>query len=421
MARRLVLVKPPEQSRFNFGAFSLATVAAGVRDRLDVAILDATLLSQAQAVQQTLALRPDIVGVTAMGLLSVNPVTEFLKATRAVFDGLLLAGGHGSTLVPDLLLAAGADAVVMGEGENTLREIVDTGLFPGMAGVAMREGGATVIGPTRPPLSPLGLLPVPARDLMPAPPDGVHLMETSRGCPHACAFCETTRFHGRRWRPHEPSRVAAEVKDLVERWDAWTIHFSDDNFAASSQRVLEICKILKRGPLPAMFMASARGDDLVAEPRLIPAMAEARILRVSVGVETLEPDGAHATGKSISTETYREAFKRMRKAGIFSVASFIVGIPGEAADAVEQALDRAIDVACDSAHFLPFLPLPGTPLAEGRPGMDPLAVDVRNAELLNAQFRRHPLVLKRLKQAAEEGGVRGLLAKATISRYTQSA
>ena len=433
--RQVVLVKPPESSRFNFGTFSLGVLAAAIRDHAAVTILDATALGVEAAAAAVWARCPDLVGVTAKGLRSVVPVAAFIRQMRAAAGGgtagdsagkggddhgrpaAIIAGGHGASMAPDPLLEAGADAVVSGEGEETLREIVAGGIRAGTAGVACRLDGRTVTGPPRPPIQPLERLPLPARDLMPPPPDGVHLMETSRGCPHTCAFCETTRFYGRRWRPHPPARVAAEVRLLVESHGAWMIHFADDNFCASPRRVLEICRRLRRGPLPAFILASARGDDLLAEPRLIPAMAAARIQRVTVGVETLDPGAAARAAKPIPLPTYRAAFQRMAAHGVFSIASFIIGLPGESPAMRERAVELAVAAGPDAAHFLPFLPLPGTPMAAGRAGPDPDPADVRDAELCNVAFRRHPAVHARLAAAVAGGGVRGLLARATLEHF----
>ncbi|MCL6449928.1 MAG: B12-binding domain-containing radical SAM protein [Acetobacteraceae bacterium] len=431
---RLALVKPPEASAFNFGAFSLAVLAAAVRDLAEVSILDLSDLPLDRAVSAALPGRPHAVGVTVMGLASVGPAAEFVRRLRAAGpqEGAgrltILAGGHGASTVPGPLLRAGADAVVFGEGEATLRDIVQHGVGPGLPGTACLDGGRLVLGPPRPPIRPLGRIGPPARDLMPPPPDGVHLLETSRGCPHACTFCETTRFYGTLWRPHTPPRVADEVRRLVNDYGAWTIQFADDNFTCSPQRVLEICERLCRGPLPALILAFARADNLLADPRLIPALARARVLRVTVGVETLEEGVARRAGKPIPLETYREAFSRLREAGAFSVASFIVGLPGESPEMRRRAVELAVEAGPDSAHFLPFIPLPGTPLAGG--GATPRALDAEvprpdhrdaaDARRLTAEFRRHPAVLDRLARAAGEGGVRGLLARAALERYREA-
>jgi anaerobic magnesium-protoporphyrin IX monomethyl ester cyclase len=418
---RMVLVKPPEISRFNFGAFSLGVLAAAVRHLARISILDATDLSIEEATCAVWGLDPDWVGVTVMGLHSVPPITAFIKNLKATMPKrgarrriALLAGGHGASMLPDPLLRAGADAVIIGEGEQTLQQILGRGLGSDLPGLVRREGEKVK---PQPPIRPLDRLSPPARDLMPAPTDGVHLMETSRGCPHACGFCETTRFYGRHWRPLSPDRVDDEIKRLVEQFDAWIIHFADDNFAADPQRVLEICRRIQRGPMPVLFLASARGDDLVADPRLIPAMAAARILRVTVGIETLEQEVADRVGKQISPETYREAFSRMRSYGIFSTASLIVGLPGETAEMRKRAVDKVIEAGPDSARFLPFWRLPGVPLANLCSVSDADPDDVRDAWDCTEAFFRHPVVRARLSEASATPGVRGLLARAVLEGH----
>lgn len=428
MKSTVVLVKPPESSHFNFGTFSLGVLAAAIRHQAHISILDATDFSIDQTIEAIGSLNPDIVGVTVMGLTSINPARELFQCLRAsqVEAGasqhvILLAGGHGASMAPGLLLEAGADAVVIGEGEITLQQILNEGIRPGAPGLACRVGGQVVIGPLQPLVKPLDRILPPARALMPPPPDGVHLMETSRGCPHACTFCETTRFYGQRWRPHTPARVAAEVKRLVEDYGAWIIHFADDNFAVSHRRVFQICDLLQQGPLPAFIMISARADDLIANPDIIPALAAARILRVSVGVETIEPALASRVGKPICREVYYNAFARMREYGIFSVASLIVGLPGELPGMRKQAVELTVDIGPDSAHFLPFLPLPGTPLARGYHGFDADPIDIRDACQFTEAFFQHPSTQRNLAMAAKTADIRGVLARAALSRIASAS
>jgi radical SAM superfamily enzyme YgiQ (UPF0313 family) len=426
--KRVVLVKPPERSTFDFGAYSLGALAAAVRDLAEVEILDATDLPLDEAVAAVMDRRPDLVGVTAMGFTSVAPAAAFVRALAALAapgNGRpeIVAGGHGASSLPQAILAAGADAVVVGEGEVTFRRLVaeeaegTRSVRPGAPGTALLDGGRLVVGPPQRLVFPLDRLPLPARDLMPPPAGGVHLMETSRGCPHACAFCEATRFYGRRWRGFSPTRVAAEVERLVEGFGAYVIEFADDNFTASPRRVRRICEALQGRALPAFFMASCRADDLIADPELLPAMAGTRMLRISIGVETLDPAVAAGVGKPIGPEVYGEVFRRLRELEIFSVASLIVGLPGETPAARARAVEQAIAAGPDAARFLPFLPVPGAPACRGRNAYEPDPADVDDAGRFTRAFFADPGVRTRLERAAAAGGVRGLLARGTLQRH----
>ncbi len=418
MAPRVLLVKPPEASRFNFGTFSLAVLAAAVRDIAEVEILDATRLGLAEAAQRIAERTPRWVGITTMALSSLPPAAELVRRLRgAVPDAHLVVGGHGATMLPRIPLEAGAHTVVLGEGEITFRRLLQDERSTDLAGLARLSGGELLQGPAAPQVAPLDALNTPAHDLVPEPEDGVHLLETSRGCPHDCSFCETTRFHGRRWRYHTPARVAAEVRHLVRDLGAWIIEITDDNFAASRRRVLEITRLLRREDLPVFFMLSARADDLLAHPGLLPAMAGARMLRISVGVESLDPGLAVRAGKSLAVGDYARLFGRMRELGMFSVASYIVGLPGETARARRKAVELAVAAGSDAAQFLPLYPFPGLPLPAGNDSYDPDPAAAADAERFTREFYAHPAVIARLTRAASGGGVRALLAGGTLAKH----
>ena len=106
----------------------------------------------------------------------------------------------------------------------------------------------------------------------------------------------------------------------------------------------------------------------------------------------------------------------MRKHGIFSVASFIIGLPGEKPEMRQRALDLALEVAPDSAHFLPFLPLPDLPIISGQNSFDPNSEDIRDALELTLQFHNHRTTHKRLHKAVKQGGIRALLAQAAFDK-----
>jgi radical SAM superfamily enzyme YgiQ (UPF0313 family) len=323
-------------------------------------------------------------------------------------------------MLPEELLNAGADCVVFGEGELILGDILQDGVSPGMPGTAVLEDNRIVKGPTRPLIFPLDDLKEPARELMAPPRDGIHLMETSRGCPHSCEFCETTRFYGTRWRPQSPRRVLQEVNRLIEQYDAWLIHIVDDNFTANPKRVKEICRaLIDDEALPLYFMFFARADDLIKDPELLPLMAKARMLRMTVGIDTLDPDVGEHVKKTIPLEVYREVFERMREVGMFSIGSLIIGLPGETPEAREKAVERLVEAGPDCAQFLPYLPLPGLPRDERHTGYEPHPDDMEDANRFTREYLLHPTVTARLESLVEKGEVQGQFARDTLRHISE--
>ncbi len=418
--KRLLLVKPPEDSYFSFGGFSLAVLAAAMRDIAEVSILDCTSMSYSRASEEIMACAPDIIGITLMGFSSVEGGVRLIRAINAAVPAghptpLIITGGHGAVVFPQELLAAGSHCVVSGEGELTLQELLTEGIRPGMPGTIVLSDGKPVHGEARNPVVPMDRLTTPARDLIGAPPNNMHLLETSRGCPHQCKFCETTKFFGRRWRSFSARRVVEEVDLLIEKYNGWIIQIADDNFTADIKRVKEICRmLLDQEILPAYFMLSARADDLARDPELLPLMARARMLRIQVGIDTLDPELSKKVDKTISTSIYRDVFRQMREVGIFSVGSVIVGLPGEPPDAREKILERVLEVGPDVASFLPYLPLPGLPRDDRHKGFNSHPADNAEAQRLNTVYYQQPAVLKQLEALTQRDDIQAQLAMGVL-------
>ncbi len=411
------MVKPPEESRLNFGTFSLTVLAAAVGDISNVKIIDATDFGQAQAIKKILAQKPDLIGITAMSLSSIEPVCSLIRSLRgAGFGGTIIVGGHGASIKPGPILESSADAIVYGEGELTFREIIRSGISeeaPGL--ILMREGKIKRALPRG--LLNLDELKTPARHLTKPPKGGIYLLETSRGCPHSCAFCETSTFFLSKWRGRNPENVTRDIRALVKK-GALIIEVTDDNFTANPKRALEICEMLAPKDLPLFFIFSARSDDLLREPGLVPALAKAHFLRASIGVETADSGLSNKIGKAISPYQHRQAFTAMRKAGIYTVASFIVGLPGETEEMRAGYIDFSSEIA-DSATFVPFQPFPGT-IMQGKVGDDePEQWSRECAEKLTLEFRRNPRVIRRLLIAAKQPTIRGALAKKSLQKIIE--
>jgi anaerobic magnesium-protoporphyrin IX monomethyl ester cyclase len=409
---KVTLVKPPEQSSLNFGCFSLAVLASAIEDIANVKIVDATNLKLEEAVRTILSSRADILGITAMSVSSVEPIGILIKLLRKNgFQGKLLAGGHGASALPQPLLESGADAVVYGEGEQTLRQAILQDISVNIAGLVMIRDGKILKTPPRQ-LIDLDTIAMPAKKWVTTPKDSLYLLETSRGCPHRCKFCETSSFFRSTWRSRSPEKVVTDIERLVDR-GALIIQITDDNFTANPKRAIKICNELENYNLPLFFVFSARSDDLLSDPELIPSLAKANFLRAAIGVETPDEKISQQIGKDISLEQHKLAFDGLRKAGIYTVASFIVGLPQE----TEQTRRNYVDIACelsDSATFVPFLPLPGTEMDDG--SVKPQLRSVECAAKLTREFRQNPKNIRRLLQAAKEPSIRGILAKRSLQK-----
>ncbi|MCE7743682.1 MAG: B12-binding domain-containing radical SAM protein [Candidatus Heimdallarchaeota archaeon] len=353
-----------------------------------------------------------------MALESVKPVCDFINSLRNYgFAKLIIAGGHGATMSPNEILVAGANAVVLGEGEITFRDIIEYGITKNVNGIKFIDNGTFIETSPRKLIQNLDLLKKPVRNFTNINTNYMSLLETSRGCRHTCTFCESSRFYKGIWRGRTPEVVVNDIQHLVEN-NIHVIQITDDNFTASPMRALKISKLLQKGPLPVYISFSGRSDELMKIPELIINLAKAHFFKANIGIETLNWKLAVSIKKPISFEQHHKAISAMKEAGMFIVGSFIVGLPNETKKIRKKHVKLAVEVGVDSAQFIPFQPLPGTPLEKnhGKPKQS----NVVASSLANSEFIQHPNVIRNLLQASMDFTIRGSFARASLLKYLKT-
>jgi anaerobic magnesium-protoporphyrin IX monomethyl ester cyclase len=301
-------------------------------------------------VKQTLrTIRPQVVGITSF---SINlPIASKILQTvkRLNPDAVTVWGGpHVSFDDQDILHNyPWVDVVVRGEGEETLVEIVDRlkqgkgfGAVPGMTWRG--ADGNLHRNPPRPFRADLDQLPRPAWHLLKisqyrAFGDGASVL-TSRGCPHRCVFCVGRKMIGAKGRFRSPTAVVDEMEALVTLGFR-RIRVEDDLFTYRRDRALSICKELNRRRISVRWRAYARVDTVDRE--LLKWMKKAGCERVLFGAESGSPEILARIRKGITPEQTRQAVEMTRGEGIGVLASFVLGLPGETPQTLQQTLEFA--------------------------------------------------------------------------------
>jgi B12-binding domain/radical SAM domain protein len=297
---------------------------------------------------------------------------------------LHVAGGPHPTADPGGTLDAGFDLAAIGEGEETL-----VGLLTRLAaggdstgpGLAWREAGRLVHGAP----------PVPV-DLDACPPFPERLprlgpIEITRGCAHACRFCQTTHLHGGRVRHRSLERIAGAARSIVERGGrdvrfvtpsalAWG---SDDG----SPRLEAIEELLRRVREAAGSGARIWFGTFPSEVRPEHVTPQAlRILRrhvandhLAIGAQSGSDAVLDACHRGHGADDVRRAVRLAGEAGFRAKVDLIFGLPGETPDDVQASRSLAVELSDLGAeiHAHAFLPLPGTPWAREAPGQIDLA------------------------------------------------
>jgi len=357
----------------SLGLAYLAAVAE--REGHEVRILDCTIGGDWQTIQDLgQEYRPDLVGVTAKTPSFANAVKTASLLRAIVPNAVFIVGGSHPTAMPEHALAAETfDYLVLGEGEETLvdllRYISGSGTSPEtIPGLAFLKDGKPYFSPPRQAIADLDTLPFPARHLLPpltaySPTAAsyrqlplVHVM-TSRGCPSKCNFCDRAIF-GERYRARSADNVLAEVDEVINRYGAREIRFFDDTFTINQKRLATLCDGLKkiRPRLPWTCLTKAEAVNL----DMLKMMADAGCWQVLYGLESGNDRVLETLGKKNTVAMNRQAVKWARQAGIRVRADFLVGSPSETAESLQQTLDFAKELDIDFAHFNKFVPFPGT-------------------------------------------------------------
>lgn len=354
---------------------SLAALAAWLRDHdHPVDILDLSVIENpSQALMGKIEVwQPDYVGMTF-----TTPLYPEAKAmaqlVRSKFPKVkLIAGGAHSTVLPEQVLeTTDFDYVVIGEGEQTLLELVDGEDPAGILGLAYQQEGQAKINDARPLISDINVLPYPAYDLydirnyrysprVTARRSPVAAIETSRGCPFGCTFCNKKIF-GQHFRAKTVKRSVDEMEYLM-KLGYREIHVWDDCFSVDLDRVKAICDEIVHRHLRINWCVynGIRVDRIDQE--LLEKLKRSGCYRVNIGIESGNQEILNHVHKGITLDQARFVSKISKKVGIETIGFFMIGLPGETEETIKQTIDLAVELDLDLSKVSIAIPLPGTRL-----------------------------------------------------------
>lgn len=261
------------------------------------------------------------------------------------------------------------DLILFGEPEETLREVLEGKEFSKILGLYYRDDlRAKFTGP-RPFIDNLDKLPFPARHLVDnniyRRPDNNKVqavIKVSRGCPFHCFFCLATPVSGAKVRKRSPENIIEEIRECVDKYGITNFLFWSDIFNIDKDWVMELCQKIIDSGLKITWSANTRADT--ADEEMANKMYEAGCRLVSIGVESGSQEMLDKIGKRITLDDVRLTVKIFKKAGIRIYNYFVIGLPWEDEDTVEDTIDFAIELDSDFISFYTATPLPGSKFYE---------------------------------------------------------
>jgi magnesium-protoporphyrin IX monomethyl ester (oxidative) cyclase len=318
---------------------------------------------------------PDVVGFTSLTPTAYKAYEAVKMIKEYDKDLPVIMGGPHATFMYEEALSNGVDVVVRGEGEITTLELVNvigrhglnTEALRGVLGLAFKDGGRVVVTPDRPLIQDLDTLPPPARHLLPMekytvfnkPIRVAHVM-ASRGCPYGCVFCTTSYFWGRRYRFKSAKLVADEIEEVVNKYKANTIIFTDDELLVNKKFVCELLDEIEKRQLDITFSFGSRVDHV--EKELLQRLKKLGATAIYLGVESASQETLNRVNKRITVEQAIRAFQVVKEVGMEAVGSFMLGFPWETIEDMKRTVEFAIKLNPTYAQFAIVTPYPGTPL-----------------------------------------------------------
>jgi anaerobic magnesium-protoporphyrin IX monomethyl ester cyclase len=317
-------------------------------------------------------------GVSTMtGSMQIPPALACAAIAESRSVPVVFGGAHPSMLLEQTCAHPLVDIAVKGEGEEVAVEIAEH--FQGkrdlssIKGIAYKdESGKVLLTADRkpPPFDEVTHLPyhlLPMEEYLASKSD--FGFQSSRGCPHRCAFCAEVALYARTWRPKPARIVVEEIEEIIRQFNPERIFFYDSNFFCSKKRVEEFCSLIIERGIKTKFYGECRFDYFSKyHPEFLDLIKRAGFNENLFGGES----GSDATlafiKKDINTEQIIKSIEMCKEAGLKSFTSFMIGFPGESDREMRKTLemyDRILTIDPEGAKIngmFVYSPFPGTEL-----------------------------------------------------------
>lgn len=336
--------------------------------------------------------KPDVVGISMNFSSTANICYEIAKNLKMIgIHHIFVGGNHATFTYQEAIMNSDIDYVVRYQGEQTVLELVDiirTEKWSELAkckGLVYKSGNKTIVNEKRESTD-INEREIPAwhlLDIYKYNADNRWSINTSQGCPCACAFCSTTVFNNKICFMTVKNIIELLKKiQRIEGREQINLSFSDDAFTCNKQRVVELCNWIIDNNMDVLWACSTR-VDLVCE-ELLELMYKAGCRAVLFGIESCSNETLQKVGKKINMEQAENAIILAKKVGMQVREMFILGLPYETKESTNLIKEFVLKTKPDEVRFGMLSMYPGTPIWEdsGKYGINRLTDNWGDYDLL---------------------------------------
>jgi radical SAM superfamily enzyme YgiQ (UPF0313 family) len=323
----------------------------------------------------------ELIGVGNMFSHNWPLARELLHRIREAFPHTpLLIGGESPTSLPELVLRdSPVDVCAIGEGEETLLELIEVfshgGSLEGVAGIAHRRDGSVQRTPRRQRIRAIDDIPWPAWDLLDIEayarhhftmglqveddPPSLPILAT-RGCPYECTFCTSPNMWTRAYVTRDPKDVVDEMEEYVREYQVRNFPFQDLTAIIHKDWILSFCRELIDRGLDVHWQLPAGTRSEAVDEEVAPLLMQSGMAHMAYAPEAGSLRIRRAVKKRVVAERFYESLRATTNAGLHVQAFFVMGFPEEERRDLRETLKMLARLAWmgvkDAAvsHYMPY-------------------------------------------------------------------
>ncbi|MEZ4722599.1 MAG: radical SAM protein [Flavobacteriales bacterium] len=338
-------------------------------------VFDTTFSSFQDLCNKILETSPEVLAIytNLMTKLNVLRLISFVRNQKELEQTRIILGGPEVKNHKENFLKHGADYLVLGEGEQTMFELVDSLKFQRdisvVEGIAYLRDGQVAVTPERSQMRELDQLPLPNRKKINLQRyfdawkekhgTSAISINTMRGCPYTCKWCSRA-VYGLSYRRRSPRHVADEMEWISANYEVDSIWFVDDVFTISHKWLKEFVTEINARGLVKPFECITRADRMNAE--VIQLLKDAGCFRVWIGAESGSQKVIDLMDRRVDVNQVRQMIIESQKAGIQAGTFIMVGYPGETKADIDETILHLKESNPDLFTITVAYPIKGTEL-----------------------------------------------------------
>ena len=314
-------------------------------------VYDSTFYSFQKQLAFIVERQPKIIAIytNLMTKINVIKLMKELQSDAKYGNPKIILGGPDVTYNCENYLKAGADFLIIGEGEQTAFELCSAILndekFDEIQGLAYLEKGKLKKTPPRVKIKELVDLPLPNRAAIPVEKyldtwkthhgKSSMTVSTQRGCPYTCKWCSTA-VYGQSYRRRPANMVAEELKMLKTTYQPDSIWFVDDVFTVSHKWLKSFHEEVLKQDAVIPFECITRAERLNDE--VLQLLKEAGCFRIWIGAESGSQKIIDAMDRRVDVNTVKTAIQKTNALDMETGTFIMIGYPGEDISDIQQTV-----------------------------------------------------------------------------------